>query len=608
MAQDVTRLKELLFDNENRALSDLNRRMDIVFERAGTNERFTKSVAEVLDDALRKAEIDRHMEVSQAIAPLIVKTIKTEIRSSQDELAEALYPALGRMVRSYVASAIKDLMDEINRRFESNPFMLRIRSVLTGRPVADLAFAEGQRLKVEELYLIRRGSGELVGHWPEGPGISAKDQRVSGILAAINDVSNEAFKAEQASLRRVDLGASFVFLRASPSYLLAAKCTGAVPAAVEQIVDEHFLSSIERLRTLANGADEPHIPERAAFNLLADLAANLEAAMTEQHAKLSRDRTGISPAAVLIGGLALILLTWGAWVAYSTFETTRVRTAAEAVLADKAELQGYPVSIDVKRRGGEVTFAGLVPTTESRDDAMQGLRNALPGATVIDKTATLPSGLKQAQSDIEALRVALNELGAQSIEADNRLQSEQRADIASLRDEIKALAAEVAKANAQTQAGLEELRTAAATAESKRQEDLETLRAEIARAVRPTPRQQLEAFTRQRAVFFSTDTSYSDPKVAAAMFDQLAQLMKETNVLLRVVGFTDERGGKERNTPLSQARADKVVAELAKRGVRAERLVAVGRNDIEDLSPLLGEGTPNRRVEFEIGYEGERAR
>jgi hypothetical protein len=142
MAQDVSKLKELLFESESRALSDLSQRMDLVFERAGSHERFTASVAGVLDDALRQAEVDRHTELSQAIAPLIVKTIKTEIRGSQDELAEALYPAMGRMVKAYVASAVRDLMDDINRRLESNAFMLRVRSVLTRRPVAELAFAE----------------------------------------------------------------------------------------------------------------------------------------------------------------------------------------------------------------------------------------------------------------------------------------------------------------------------------------------------------------------------------------------------------------------------------------------------------------------------------
>ncbi len=47
MTQDVTRLKALLFESESRELADLNRRMDMVFERAGSTERFTASVASV---------------------------------------------------------------------------------------------------------------------------------------------------------------------------------------------------------------------------------------------------------------------------------------------------------------------------------------------------------------------------------------------------------------------------------------------------------------------------------------------------------------------------------------------------------------------------------
>ena len=60
--------------------------------------------------------------------------------------------------------------------------------------------------------------------------------------------------------------------------------------------------------------------------------------------------------------------------------------------------------------------------------------------------------------------------------------------------------------------------------------------------------------------------------------------------------------------PLSQARANKIVSELTGRGVPASRLVAVGRNNIQDLSPIIGDASPNRRVEFETGFEGEAVR
>src|SRR5215218_6196315 len=70
MAEDVSRLKELLFDREARAITDLSTRMDAVFERSGSQERFTASVASVLDEALARAEVDRHTQVAGAIAPL----------------------------------------------------------------------------------------------------------------------------------------------------------------------------------------------------------------------------------------------------------------------------------------------------------------------------------------------------------------------------------------------------------------------------------------------------------------------------------------------------------------------------------------------------------
>jgi outer membrane protein OmpA-like peptidoglycan-associated protein len=77
---------------------------------------------------------------------------------------------------------------------------------------------------------------------------------------------------------------------------------------------------------------------------------------------------------------------------------------------------------------------------------------------------------------------------------------------------------------------------------------------------------------------------------------------------LRVIGYTDAKGGEVQNTPLSLARAEKVAGELVARGIDASRLVAVGRNDVRNLSPLIGEKSPNRRVEFEIPFEGEAVR
>ena len=194
MSQSVERLKELLFDNETTALQDLSRRvdglsqsesqardalqlkidgiaeldarardelkkrLDEVYNQAGNTEQLTNSVTQIISEVLRRAEVERHAELSQSLAPLLVSTIKTELRNSQDQMVEALYPITGRLVKAYVASAIQDLTVQMNRRVEQNALMLRLQSLVTGRSVGELALANSNDFAVTELFLIRRGS------------------------------------------------------------------------------------------------------------------------------------------------------------------------------------------------------------------------------------------------------------------------------------------------------------------------------------------------------------------------------------------------------------------------------------------------------------------
>ena len=580
MAQDMTRLKELLFDREARAITDLTARMDAVFERTGSQERFAASVASVLDEALARAEVEKHTQVAGAIAPLVVSTIRSEIRNSQDELAEALYPAMGRMVKDYVVSAFRDLADEINRRIEQNRFMLRARSLLTGRPVAELAMTYAPPPKVEEIYLVRRGSGELVGRWPVAG--NPRDHTRSGVLAAINEVATDAFIAEEASLRRLDLGSSLVYMRASPAHLLFVRCSGSAPAALERVIDAHFIGTIEKLRPIIT-AGQPSDPEGSAAPvnaLLASLAADLDAAFAAGRATKLR---GVSPAALMFWGLVLLLLGWGGWTAYSAWQTARTRNIAERVLAEDGALRGFPVHVAIADNGDRVTLLGLVPKPGDALLATRRLRDALPASAITDQTASLPGGLAEARAQI-------GELSAQIARLTTAAQATNTT--------IAALAVELKQSREDSHKRIAEL-----DAQSKAR--LGALQAEVARLSQPTPDQRLAQWIGSNAIFFTKDTDYRDDRRAAAALDALAALMQQTQAFVRVVGHTDEKGGQTHNSPLSFARAAKVLDELTRRGVPAERLVAVGRNDVANLAPSIGDASPNRRVEFEIGFNGE---
>ena len=722
MSESVTRLKQLLFDSETQALAELSAKIDSVaqadsrarediktkidtvakaeaqsrdeikrsiaeiFERVGTPESFTESVSQTLDEALRRAEITKHRELAGSLAPLVVSTIKTELRNSQDEMVEALYPITGRLVKAYIESAMKDLNDQMNRRLEQNPLMLRLQSLATGRSVAELALAGTQDFELEELFLIRRATGDLVAHW-SASGANGREQLMSGVLAAVNEFANEAFAADQNLMRQIDIGGANVYLRGSPLYLVAAKCTGTAPKGVEQVLDDTFLAAIEKQNDSAGG-------EGAQDALLRQMGSDLKARIDEQKADISRPAG--NPLKVLAMAIALPLLAWFGWSWYTDFANNRARTAAELVIAQTTEMQGYIPQLHAADRGRILTVAGLVPSLDVKSKVLHRIGVVLPKTAIRDELTVVPGSdidipnpepeianirrtvsgledamvsraleraadrttnrLRQAEADLRKAAKAEREPAvssglAKSADAITALLKDTTASRAALTrrpadgDTPKAVellgqvgrrisaessavtavlssdgaaATQIEPVIAAAIAGNANIESAAVAmaAEAERLAAIASA-AVIAQTLRPrqiavpaaapelTPRERLENWTRSHAVFFSIDTDYRDSSAAAKALDALVPLLKGAQHTIRIIGYTDEAGGQTRNVPLAQDRAEKVRQDLISRGVSASLLHAVGRADARDLSSAQGALSPNRRVEFELAFEGE---
>ncbi|MDO9382404.1 MAG: OmpA family protein [Hyphomicrobiaceae bacterium] len=683
MSQSVDRLKELLFDTEARALSDVQRRLsksesdllshrrelaerlDEVFARAGTEERFRLSVASVLDRALRHAETERHAELSAAVAPLIVRTIRTEITNSRDELVDALYPITGRMVKAYVASAIADLAAQINRKVEGNPVMLRLRSLMSGRSVSELALADSNTLKVEEIYLIRRGTGELVGRWPLAEEHN-RSQAMSGVLAAINEFASDAFGNDGSSLRRIDMGDACVYLRASPLYLLAARCTGAAPASAERLLDDALLSTIERCQTLTANAPVVGMQHPPPYqSQLGRLSDQLSLGFSGISA--SERRSSASPALVLLGLIALALAGMGAWIVLDRYFVHRAQDIAQAAIAATPGTKGYLVNIDVSSFGRRVALTGLMQDDSVKAALLQRLHHDLPSTEINDRLTPLPGvhgkigpaierasvtaslqraalRLEQATADLPQMaagakdpahRDLLNRAASLATKSARNLRDEASAlyikprDQSKLSDQLRQLAAAIGAiaGGDAPPAAIEPASQSETAPESARRlelaaDQLATIVAaafqadavrrnlpppapQVVRAADITAFERLSVFVRTHAVFFGDDLNYRRDEQAAKTLDDLAALMRETDALVRIVGYTDAKGSADRNTALSENRARKIFDALTTRGVAASRLVAVGRHDANQIASLIGETSPNRRVEFELGFDGE---
>ena len=770
MSQTVDRLKELLFDGEAQALADLSRRIDgevqvstelarridsvadldnrareelrqklnQIFDRVGTNERLTTNVAAVLQDALRQAEVTHHVELSTAIAPLVVTTIKTELRNSQDEMVEALYPITGRLVKSYVASAIKDLNEQINRRLEQNPIMLRLQSLTTGRSVSELAMAgTAGNFKAEELYLIRRGSGELVAHWPDKGG-NGREQLMSGVLAAVNEFANQAFAADHQSLRQIDLGDAQVYLRGSPLYLLAAKCSGVAPKGVEQVLDEAFLAAVELQHEITSQPISRKDAAREQSALLAELGGHLESKIAEQTSDIASPGGG---GGALKGIAALILLPIIGWFGFNWYtghERARVEEAATRVVASTSAMQGYPTHFETSPLGRVITVSGLAPSQDTKAKVFDRLSRVLTGTEIRDQLAVVPGAnsitvaapaaapqivqnpnlaeeitgqitgkvagqvgqvagqvalvaeqigkqnaeLKRSVANLEAqmafvsvkrsveradrrLRQAIADLDrtAKATEEPERVIALKRItqgieivtrDLTATRSVLNSSETDAAKATgplldiagrieglggdvakymngealqgvpakkaakpaAETVATTTSLDSAAegVAAEAERLAAMAStvaltnnVKAHIVAAAVPElgARERLETFARSHAIFFGNAIDYRNADAADKAMREIAPLIKDAGIMIRVVGYTDEAGAPGRNATVALERAKLVRQDLIARGVPDNLLAIAGRTKVADLGPNAGPNSPNRRVEFELSFVGE---
>jgi outer membrane protein OmpA-like peptidoglycan-associated protein len=432
---NVSRLKQLLFDNENQHLSELSSRLKglqqahdrfderlrSVIERTGDDERLRRSVASILDGAISDANAERHAEISEAVAPLVVGTVKTEIRNSKDELVEALYPMTGQMVKAYVASAMRELAENINRKLDRNPVMLRLRSLASGRSVGELVLASAGRLKVDQIHLLRRGSGELISRWPASAGSIDSDQVMGGVLTAINDFASEALKDDGGSLREIDLGDRCVYLRASPMYLLAAVCSGSAPASVEKILDERFLGAIDDVHRSTPSND--NLQTTAADAILDHLARKLDGEIGEEHERLVGNVPSGNPLKALMWFIGLPLVAVACWSIYDNYRTERTRAVAVQVLQGSSAFVGYPADIDVGWLGRSVSVSGLAPSEHSKTSLANKLKIALPPGTGISVAGLgVVKGAPDRSNEIAGLRQQVEKVSPEL----NRLSGEVR--------------------------------------------------------------------------------------------------------------------------------------------------------------------------------------
>ncbi|MCB1540791.1 MAG: OmpA family protein, partial [Rhodoblastus sp.] len=589
---EFDRLKHLLLAPETDRLAASEARIEALDKRVGTPDRLEAATSEILVEAFRRAEIARHRELAGAVAPVVVAAIRNEIKNSKDMMVEALYPITGRLVAAAVANAFRDLVADLNERLDrslsTRYWRLRFRSMMTGRPLSELALAEAQRPELRRLLLLERGSGRLVASWHADDETDDQSELVSGLIAAITEFASSVYGSRSGELRTLDLGQARVFLRGAPVYLVAAECGGQLRPEHERELDDAFLSLVSRI---------DHAPDDAAPAL-----AHMAETLFKQ--RLPAEKKSSLPL-ILVGAALLALFAWRAsGPILRGLHEKRIEGAFAQARATYPELDAFPLRVSVDHASNTVTLAGLAPSDAAAGRVAEALKGPAAPYAVVAHTASIGT-----VAEMQEMRQREERISAQLTDLTARLaalagQTTEGAKETDAR--ISALAGQAADRARGMDTRLAALAAAATqSADALRTETrmISDRLAAFATASARTPRERLITMLADAAIYFSRVDTFADRAAAEKRADEIAAALKGNDLALRVIGYTDSTGGERRNLVVGQMRANAVADLLAAQGVDKARLRTVTRAGFAQNG---AESDPrDRRVTFELAPADE---
>ena len=566
-------------------LQEEQERIDRLEARLGDDDALKDSLIPIIADVLRDAGVKDYRRLAGALAPIVLESIKTEIRNSRDMMVDALYPITGRLVAAAVRNAFKDLVDQLNTKLDStlsvDRWRAKIKAKLSGRSEAEILLSEGAAFEIVDLLLINRQSGLLIAQaGPDAEKERTDSHLLSSILTAIMAFVRDAMsQSSEQDLRTLHVGDVRLHLQVSPGAILAIKTKGPPPAGFETALSETFYAFLSRWGHALSDPDQIESPDKV--TLTDDLEERLQSLLK---AKQNNFRGSSKKGAILLVLLASIAVLWFGWIVYTGWAGDRIEGIARSIIAEQSELVGYPIDARYHRDDDTLAVSGLLPSQKSISTLRKGLETALPDVALSMNVGKLPDqGLDPDEIPTKADLVEGQQIVRQEM-------------IDALDSRISALS--------QTRSELTDVLGSR----------LSTLSATIAALDQrlPTVKQaehaEFRSWLDRQSIRFGDDSEFDDEAKANEILEKLADQFSSlpTNVNLRVVGYGDDLGEESVSARVSRSRAAFVAERLRSLGVPSRRLQTVGRGEEKRIGDVDGPGSVNRRVEFEPIYLPDR--
>jgi hemerythrin len=250
-------LRKILLEQDREERDELAKKLSELDEQLNRKEKLELKVDPILNDYEERLK----NKFSHLFGPQITESISKQIKESQDEVVEVLYPIIGRMIKKYITNEIQKLSEKIDEQMELafswEGWKVRIKAWFTGTPQKDLMISRLIEPKIEEIFVIEKDSGILMGTFSRQE--SVDQDMVAGMLTAIKAFVEDAFSKEQQALESIDYENYKIVLKSFQSFFIAVVTSGGMNMAFRDKLDDQLIDFAEKV--LNNAKAETAEPE-----------------------------------------------------------------------------------------------------------------------------------------------------------------------------------------------------------------------------------------------------------------------------------------------------------------------------------------------------------
>lgn len=228
----MQKLKDILLNEDRKKLKELQ---EIINDPEALSDRISPIIEERLD--FFRQNFPREYRA------LLHQIVQEQMKSAQDDILNVMYPVMGTMVRKYITHQFQLLKDRIDNTVRST-FSLKtvarkMRATFLGINESDLLLTYADGPIIEELYVIQRNSGLLLGSASLNNTIDR--DVIAGMLTAIKSFVEDAFQREKEDLEMIHYGSYKIFIQNFHSYYFAVAMSGSLSASEKDTLSASLL-------------------------------------------------------------------------------------------------------------------------------------------------------------------------------------------------------------------------------------------------------------------------------------------------------------------------------------------------------------------------------